>query len=156
MNGCLANLFQNGIGYVLFVVFITVCRITSSSKSSSSPLTYAPSPHTYHALRHHRYITVAKADTALSRSLSPRNSLSDDIDRDIDRDRDSTNSVKFVAIANQHNHHPNGADQLALHETFFCCMQAACYCVCFYGTEMSQLIRAHDQQKKMWERAGKL
>ena len=42
---------------------------------------------------------------------------------------------------------------LSRHETFFCCMQAASYVLCFYGTDLAESIKADDAKRRHWERA---
>jgi len=42
---------------------------------------------------------------------------------------------------------------LSRHETFFCCMQAASYVLCFYGTELALSIKEDEARRLHWERA---
>ncbi len=41
---------------------------------------------------------------------------------------------------------------LSRHETFFCCMQAVSYVLCFYGTELAMSIKADETRRLQWER----
>lgn len=41
---------------------------------------------------------------------------------------------------------------LSRHETFFCCMQAASYVLCFYGTELAVSIKEDESRRRQWER----
>lgn len=45
------------------------------------------------------------------------------------------------------------AATLSRHETFFCCMQAASYVLCFYGTDLADSIVADNTKRRHWERA---
>ena len=45
------------------------------------------------------------------------------------------------------------ASTLSRHETFFCCMQAASYVLCFYGTDLAETIKNDNTSRRHWERA---
>ena len=44
------------------------------------------------------------------------------------------------------------SEQRGMHETFFCCMQASCYIVCFHGIDMVMSQKTNNIIKTKWER----
>ena len=57
---------------------------------------------------------------------------------------------EYGRIKSQQNDSYNSQSQRDKHETFFCCVQACCYILCFHGVEMAEIQASNIREK--WER----
>jgi len=116
----------------------------------------ADTPYSRLILQRSKGVDIPMSLQSMSHTITTSASLADMTDiapKVLEQTKDSTVSV--YAEFDEMGRRTSAAVQstLSRHETFFCCMQAASYVLCFYGTELANSIKEDEANRQQWERA---